>query len=507
MKEFKLLEVVIKEKEEKIKFKSLIKSKKGIKKFDYKNKDKINITFNPNLISEQSIIEILVDEEIEFSIIKNKEVNPTNTIKLDNNALFLLLSGILTSLAFITIFLKFPAKSSNILFIIAILFGMYYPTKSSFLALKSSNFSIKLIMIVGVLGAVYLGLLDEAALLVFIYSLGEVLEKYTTDKARNTLKDLKKELPKEGLVRKNNTEKLIPIREIEINDIVIIKPGEKIPIDGIIKEGKSFVNESSITGESMFVEKKEGDVIYAGTINQNGFLEAMATKRANETTFSKIIQSVEELKSKKSSQERFVQEFENYFTPAMLVLGILVAFSPFIIGGSFYLSIYKGLILFVVSCSCGLALSIPIAIVSATINGSRNGVLFKGGSYLELANSLKIIAFDKTGTLTLGKPVLSNIIKASNISEMEFWTLLKSIESRSSHPIANTIINNLSAKNIEKQQIRSFQSINGLGIKAVMENEHYFIGNKKFYSNRKDLLKPFQIMINNLESEGKTLII
>jgi len=248
--------------------------------------------------------------------------------------LALIACGILTAIGFLSELsslsehLGVPHQSVNLIYGLAILTGIYYPAKMGFLALKTLTINIRLLMVIGAVGAILLGLWEEAAFLVFIYSLGDVLEAYAVDKARGAIRALIELVPKEALVRRNGNEVILPTNEIEVGDVVIVRPGEKIPMDGKVIAGNSFVDQSSITGESIPVEKKTGDDVFAGTINLKGSLEIKVTKRANDTTLAKIIHSVEEAQAKKSSYQRFAERFGKYYTPAMFALGISVAVIP-----------------------------------------------------------------------------------------------------------------------------------------------------------------------------------
>ncbi|GFP44085.1 Zn2+/Cd2+-exporting ATPase, partial [Candidatus Hakubella thermalkaliphila] len=276
--------------------------------------------------------------------------------------------------------------------------------------------NINTLLIVATIGAVGFDLWEEAAVLVFVYSLGNVLEAYAVNKARGAIRALMELVPKEALVRRDGNEIVLPTDEIGLGDVVIIRPGEKIPVDGRVISGSSFVDQAPITGESIPVEKKPKDEVFAGAINQRGSLEVEVTKKSSDTTLARIIHSVEEAQAKKSSYQRFGERFGKYYTPAMSLLGVGVAIiPPLFFGGEWTAWFYRALVVFVVSCSCGLALSVPVAVVAAIGNAARNGVVFKGGAYLEVAEKLRAIAFDKTGTLTIGRPTVTDILPLNNL--------------------------------------------------------------------------------------------
>jgi Cd2+/Zn2+-exporting ATPase len=377
-----------------------------------------------------------------------------------------------------------------------------------FLALRTLTLNIRLLMTIGAIGAIFLGLWEEAALLVFIYSLGDVLEAYAVDKARGAIRALMELVPKEALVLRDGNESVLPTEEIGIGDVVIVRPGEKIPLDGKVVSGSSFVDQAPITGESIPVEKKAEDEVFAGAINQRGSLEIEVTKKSTDTTLARIIHSVEEAQTKKSSYQRFGERFGKYYTPAMFVLGIGVAlFPPLLFGGEWSAWFYRALVVFVVSCSCGLALSVPVAVVAAISNAARNGVVFKGGAYLEVAQELKAIAFDKTGTLTIGRPALTDIISYNNFSEEEVLALAGSIESRSEHPLAEAIVRKAKEEEVSLRRLEDFEAMAGLGVKARVNGNLYFVGSGRLFHEKGISLVRAQNQVSRLENEGKTAVL
>ena len=298
----------------------------------------------------------------------------------------------------------------NILYLLAVLIGVYYPARKALIALRNLTPTIHLLMLIGSVGAMALGLWGEAAVLIVVYSLGDVLESYAVDKARGAIRSLQALVPKEALVRRNGCEiglrgrddrrrrgrdrpagRADPGRRDGRRRVVVRRPGRR-------------------HGRARPVHRGPGDDVFAGTINQNGSLEVRVTKPASETMLSRIILSVEEAQAKRTSYQRFSDSFGKWYTPAMFVLGVLVAtVPPLFFGADWYEFIYRGLVVFVVSCSCGLALSVPVAVVGAMANAAKNGTVFKGGVYLEVVDTVKVIAFDKTGTLTIGRPEVTDV--------------------------------------------------------------------------------------------------
>lgn len=313
--------------------------------------------------------------------------------------------------------------------------------------------------------------------------------------------------PKEALVKRNGKSSILPVEEVKVSDHIIIRPGEKIPLDGRVVKGYSSVDQAPITGESIPVEKKEGDEVFAGTLNQRGTLEVIVTKLAEETTLAKIVHSVEEAQARKSSYQRFGEKFGKYYTPSMFALAFAIATIPPFFMGDFPYWFYRGLVVLVVSCSCGIALSIPVAVVAAIGNAARHGVLIKGGAYLEIAGKLKAVAFDKTGTITVGKPCITDIIPLGNLKEETIVTLAASIENHSEHPLGETIVNEARERELNLQPVDAFESLPGMGVRATIDTCEYFIGNKRLFSEYSISVDTIQNHISGLEKQGKTVIL
>jgi len=485
-----------------------MKSLAGVESFDINLISQlVKIHYMSSVVSIQDIIKTVAETGMKASLVRADERKEKSWWKGKPQILSLLVCGVFIVLAFLSERLGVPHQSARYIYGLAILIGIYFPAKMGFLALKTLTLNIRLLMVIGAMGAIFLGFWEEAALLVFIYSLGDVLEAYAVDKARGAIRILMELAPKEALVRRNGNEVILPVEEINIGDVVIVRPGEKISVDGKVFHGTSFVDQSPITGESIPVEKKVGDEVFAGTVNQRGSLEIKVVKKSSDTTLARIIHSIEEAQAKKSSYQRFGEKFGKYYTPAMFLLGIGVAIiPPLFFGGDWQSFIYRGLVVFVVSCSCGLALSVPVSVVAAIANSARKGILFKGGAYLESAQELRVIAFDKTGTLTIGRPVVTDIV-AYDLSEKEVLALAGSIESRSEHPIAEAIVRKAKVSGASFLVPEEFEAITGLGIKAKIKGTFYFVGNSRLFQENGFSVIQAQSEISRLENEGKTAVL
>ncbi|EEI92281.1 cadmium-exporting ATPase [Sphingobacterium spiritivorum ATCC 33300] len=394
------------------------------------------------------------------------------------------------------------------LYALAILIGGYYPARNALIAFWSFTLNINTLLVVAALGAIFLNLWEEAAVLVAIFSLGEVLEAIAVDKARGSIRALMDLTPPVAMLVSGLETREVPVEQLKIGDIILIKPGDKIPMDGEVVSGTSAVDQSSITGEAIPVAKSVGDSIFAGTFNQRGALEIRVTKLSSDTTIAKIIHSVEEAQNKKSSYQNFGERFGRVFTPLMFALAILVVvIPPIFFDEPFREWLYKGLILLVVSCSCGLVLSVPVTVIAAIGNASKNGILVKGGIYLEAISRIQAIAFDKTGTLTQGKPVITHIQTLAVMPEMELLQIIASIEAKSEHPLATAILTYTSERGIMPQPVSDFEALTGLGAKAAFDNKTYYIGSPGLFRNINLDITSVSDTVSNLQNSGNTVML
>ena len=480
----------------------------GIKSYDVNTISKqVRVTYDSSLVSVQDIIRSVSETGLNASLVKDQKRRSSWWKEKQQLALYG--CGIITLIAFIVGFLGAPPLLSNALYVLAVLVGVFYPARKALIALANLTPTIHLLMLIGSCGAMLLGMWSEAAILIFVYSLGDVLESYAVDKARGAIRSLVALMPKEALVRKNGREVVLPTEDISVGDVVVVRPGERIPVDGEVTRGSSYVDQAAVTGESIPVHKKPGTDVFAGTINQNGALEVRVSKPASETMLSKIICSVEEAQAKKTSYQRFSDNFARYYTPVMFVLGVLVAtIPPLFFGADWQTFIYRGLVVFVVSCSCGLALSVPVAVVAAMANAARNGTVFKGGAYLEVVDKVKAIAFDKTGTLTIGRPEVTDIRTFNGVTEKELLDFAGGIESRSGHPVAAAIVRKARESDaFSGLPVDDFQETSGRGVAAVVHGQQYVVGNARLQVERGVSVELARDMIISLENEGKTIVV
>jgi len=394
------------------------------------------------------------------------------------------------------------------LFVAAIVVGAYFPVRSAWASLRRRSVSINTLLVVATAGAVWLGLLEEAALLVVIFSLGEVLEAYAVDRARVAVRALVALVPTEATVLRDGVEVRVSTSAVRIGEIVRIRPGEKVPLDGEVVDGRSAVDQSAITGESIPVEKTEADEVFAGTLNGRGSLEVRVTRRANDTTLARIVHLVEEAQQKKGAAQRFSERFGEVYTPVMFGVALLVAtVPPYVFGGAFETWLYRALVVLVVSCSCAIVLSVPVAVVAGITKAARRGVLVKGGVYMEAVGGIRAVALDKTGTLTLGEPAVTDVIPAHGTDERELLAIAAALESKSEHPLADAILRAADERGIAAPAVADFESLTGLGVRGSVNGRTYFIGNPRLFARKGADTSVVAETVERLEREGKTVML
>ncbi|HGI4207236.1 TPA: heavy metal translocating P-type ATPase [Streptococcus agalactiae] len=393
------------------------------------------------------------------------------------------------------------------LYILAIIIGGFDLFKEGFSDLIKLDFSMESLMTIAIIGAAFIGEWAEGSIVVILFAISEALERFSMDKARQSIRSLMDIVPKEALIRRNNVEQLVSVDKIDIDDIMIIKPGQKIAMDGLVINGHSSVNQAAITGESVPVEKQLDDEVFAGTLNEEGVLEVKVTKKVTDTTIAKIIHLVEEAQGERAPAQAFVDKFAKYYTPFIIIMALLiVVVPPLFFGGDWNKWLYQGLSILVVGCPCSLVISTPVSIVSAIGNAAKNGVLVKGGVYLEEIGHLRAIAFDKTGTLTKGKPVVTDFIATSSETDINYLSIISSLESLSQHPLASAILNEADKTNVDYKsiQIEDFQSITGKGLTGIHQNIRYYIGSPKLFSASVIEETAVKVQYRQFQEQGKT---
>lgn len=426
----------------------------------------------------------------------------------DKKMVLTALSGTFLGVGFLLSLLGMPETVKVTTYLLAILAGGFYTARSGLYALRSFSLDMNFLMTVAVIGAAAIGEWSEGATVVFLFSLGNALQSYTMDKTRNSIRTLMDLSPKEALVRRNGTEISLPSGEIAPGDILLVRPGERIAMDGDVLSGSSGVDQSPITGESIPLEKNKGDRVYAGTINGRGFMEILVTRAAKDNTLSRIIKLVEEAQAQRAPSQQFVDVFAKYYTPLVIAGAVLTAaLPPLAFGQPFAPWFERALILLVISCPCALVISTPVSIVSAIGSAAKRGVLIKGGAHLEEAGALKVVAFDKTGTLTTGRPEVTDILPAPGHTQEELLKIAASIESCSEHSLATAVLRLAKDKKLHLPECSGFRSFPGKGAAAEMNGTTYYAGNRRLFAEAGIPADAMPESLSKLEQKGKTPVI
>lgn len=406
--------------------------------------------------------------------------------------------------------IHFPLWFELPLFLALILIFGKDVIKSGLQSLLSLNFAdINLLMTIATFGAVYLQEFEEAVIIVVLFALGNVLEEFGIEKSQTALKELVAKTPKTALIKGANQK--TPIKDINIGDVIVIKPFDHIPLDGEIIKGNSLVDETTITGEPLPKNKHEGDTVFAGTVNGSGYLEIKITKTVKDTTLAKIIDLTYQSAEKKSHAQKFIEQFARYYTPTILLVAVLlVAIPVFVLKQPFNRWFTESLTLLLISCPCALVISTPITIFSAIGNATKRGILIKGGRFLEEMGKIKAIAFDKTRTLTKGEPEVSDIVPFNGFSKEDLLACVAGMESLSEHPLAKSVVKKANEHNLTPHQFVNFEAIMGKGVKgecAVCVDKHHCLGNIKFITEEHEVEEEVIQKVEEFEREGKTTIV
>lgn len=344
---------------------------------------------------------------------------------------------------------------------------------------------------------------ESAAMILTLITLGKYLEKKSKGKTSEAITKLMDLAPKTATILRNNKEVIVPIEEVLKDDIVIVKPGESIPVDGVIIQGSSSIDQSAITGESIPVEKNIGDKVIAATINKNGYFKFKAEKVGDDTTLAQIISLVEDASSSKAPIAKLADKISGVFVPVVISISIIATIVWLLVGKSFEFSLSIGIAVLVISCPCALGLATPVAIMVGTGKGAENGILIKSAEALETAHKVQTVVLDKTGTITEGKPKVTEIVVNSNINKNELLKIAASIEKPSEHPLADAIVEKAKKENITLLDVDNFISITGKGIKAEINNKIYYAGNLSLMKENNIDYSKFQKVINDLAKKGK----
>ena len=395
----------------------------------------------------------------------------------------------------------------GVLSIVAVLAGGLHTLKKGWIALKSFTLNINLLMTVAVIGALLIGKWPEAAVVIWLFGLAEMIEAMSLDRARNAIRGLMALAPETATVLQADGSWLeMRAQDVAVGVIVRVKPGERLALDGVVESGQSWVNQAPITGESMPVEKNRGDPVFAGTINERGALEFRVSATKGATMLDRIARAVQEAQSQRAPTQRFVDQFARVYTPVVFAIALLVAMVPPLMFGALWFDwIYKALVLLVIACPCALVISTPVTVVSGLTAAARRGILVKGGVYLEQGRLLKSVALDKTGTITHGKPVLTDVIPFGAATREEVLRIAASLDALSEHPVAAAIV--AGYENRALAPVTGFEALPGRGVKGDLDGQAYTIGNHRLIEELGKCTPELERNLDRLEAEAKTAVV
>ncbi len=398
---------------------------------------------------------------------------------------------------------------ANWAFIAACVIGVAPIARRAFAALQAGMpFTIEGLMTIAAVGALFIGAAEEAALVVFLFAVGEVLEGVAANKARDGIRALANLIPKTALVEENGAILEVAADTLAIGQMVLVRPGDRVPADGEIVEGTSGVDDSPVTGESMPVTKKPGDAVFAGSINTEAALRVQVTKAAEDNTIARIIKLVEEAETSRAPTERFIDKFSRIYMPAIVGVSLLVILlPPLAFGEAWDTWIYRGLTLLLIGCPCALVISVPASIASSLSAGARRGLLMKGGAVIEATANVTKVAFDKTGTLTHGRPVVTDVIAFDGVTEAELLAVAAGVENGSSHPLAIAILNRAKEAGIAALPSREAKAIIGKGVEAIVGDAKAWVASPRHATDAVALDGLGLRRTTQLEEEGKTAVV
>src|SRR5690606_37737699 len=391
-------------------------------------------------------------------------------------------------------------------FTVAMLIGLVPIARRALMAaINGSPFSIEMLMTIAAVGAVFIGATEEAAAVVLLFLIGEMLEGVAAGRARASIQSLTTLVPKIAIVESHGSTREVPAESLNVGDVIVVRPGDRIAADGEIISGETAIDEAPVTGESTPVGKSSGDTVFAGTINGDGVLRVKVTAAAQDNTIARVVKLVEEAQESKAPTERFISRFSRWYTPGVVIFASLIAIlPPLLMGAAWGEWIYKGLAILLIGCPCALVISTPAAIAASLSAGARRGLLIKGGAVLETIGKVTTACFDKTGTLTQGKPQVTDVI-AAEMSEDEVLRLAASLDAGSSHPLALAIVSEAETRGLQLVEVTQSKAHGGKGVSGIAEGAELFLGSRKAARERGTISDALAARIEACNDAGKTI--
>ncbi len=469
---------------------------------------KITVTHNESITAEK-LIAAIKPTGMEARVAERGQKFGSGSDAQRQRAISVGISGALTGLGLVLQWTSAGPEALRIaIFAAATIAGGWFIFPKALAAARRFSFDMNLLMTVAVGGAAIIGEWSEGAAVTFLFGLSELLEAFSVQRARRAIESLLELSPESALVQRNGAFVEVPVDQVKADEIVAVKSGSRVPLDGAVTTGNSAVNQAPITGESMPVEKKPGDQVFAGTINGEGALEVRVTKAAGDTMLARIIQLVGQAQSEKAPAERFVDVFAKYYTPAVMVLALLVfLIPPLLMGGAWGVWAYRALVLLVIACPCALVISTPVSIVSGLTAMARRGVLIKGGAHLEAVGKLRALAVDKTGTITEGKPRVLRVVTVKSTDETEIIRIAAGIDTHSEHPLARAVVAYADEKKVLYERSEDYQSLSGRGAEGTIAFHRYFVGNHRFAHELGVCTPEIEQRLAEIEAEALSVVI
>lgn len=372
------------------------------------------------------------------------------------------------------------------------------------------SLDMNFLMAAAVIGAIAIGEYAEGAAVIVLFAVSLLLESLATDRSRKAIESLMRISPPTATVRDGTRETVVPVESVSVNQTVIIRPGDRVPLDGTIVSGSSTIDQSAITGESLPVAKNPGDPVFAGSLNQRGVLDVRVTKAAGDSTIARIVQLIEEAQGNKAPSQTFVERFARIYTPAVFALALGVAFlPPLMLNGEFATWFYRALVLLVIACPCALVISTPVSVINALTRAARNGILIKGGVHLEHLAGMRTLAFDKTGTVTTGEAAVTDIVSLDSLPPEDILRIAAALEANSEHHLADAFLRKAEADGIpvRRSDVKDFEAIPGKGVRAQIEGMHYALGNHPLVEELGMCSPTVEAILDRLERQGKTVVV
>jgi len=476
------------------------------------------ITYDGSITSEETIRDAVRDRHVSIQDESETATDDVSTrSELRREVVFVGLTLLGMAVGLVTGWLEGPQLLMWAGYSVAYVFGGWYGLKGAIETLRHRAVDIDLLMIVAALGALSIGAPFEGAMLLFLFSLSNTLQHYAIGRSRRAIRSLVEMRPDEAQVLRDGEEVTVPIDEVAVGDVFVVRPGDRIPLDGVVASGEGTVDQASLTGESVPVPREPGDKVFGGTINESGSLEIEVTRQAHESAISRLIHMVERAQSEKAPTQRLIDRLEQPYVLGVFGLTIAAIAIPLALGSEFASTFYRAMTLMVAASPCAVIISTPAAVLSAIASGGRQGVLFKGGEHVEAAANIDAVAFDKTGTLTRGETQLTDVfvrdgLTNESLTADELLSLAASVQARSEHHLARATVSKAEARALDIPDARRFQSEAGKGVRADIEDGTIHIGNRSYVETvledaAIEGLEPGLDRLRTLEAEGKTSVL